>query len=197
MADISKREKRLIAVAAIIGLVFAFMQYLVFPYWDSLSETSERVNIQAKRVASYRQILRGHNSVKAALEAAQQQTAALETGLLISKSDALANGEIQGLVKELAASKGMNFRSSDTLAAKYVSPEYTKVSARFVISGTMDQLVSFLAAFEPAAKILFVEEMRITPLQMGNPKNKQVLATLLVSALKPTDQSHLPPTKKL
>jgi Tfp pilus assembly protein PilO len=120
----------------------------------------------------------------------------LETGLLTSKSDPLANAEIQGLVKALATSKGMSFQRSDSLPVKGVSPEYSKVSTRVEMTGAINQLVDFLASFETAPKILFVEEMRISPVQMGNPKNKQVHATLMVSALKQMDRSNLPPDKR-
>ena len=188
--NISKREKGVIVAGGAVTLVFLLMQYVVLPYWDSLAVTTEKIEIQSKRV------IRGQDSVKAALHAARQQTASLETGLLTSKSDPLANAEIQGLVKDLATSKGMSFQRSDSLPVKGVSPEYSKVSTRVEITGTINQLVDFLASFETAPKILFVEEMRISPVQMGNPKNKQVHATLMISALKQTDRSNLPPGRR-
>jgi Tfp pilus assembly protein PilO len=194
--NISKREKGVIVAGGAVTLVFLLMQYVVLPYWDSLAVTTEKIEIQSKRVSSYRRVLRGQDSVKAALQAARQQTASLETGLLTSKSDPLANAEIQGLVKDLATSKGMSFQRSDSLPVKGASPEYSKVSTRVEITGTINQLVDFLASFETAPKILFVEEMRISPVQMGNPKNKQVHATLMISALKQTDRSNLPPGRR-
>jgi hypothetical protein len=90
----------------------------------------------------------------------------------------------------------MSFQRSDSLPVKGVSPEYSKVSTRVEMTGAINQLVDFLASFETAPKILFVEEMRISPVQMGNPKNKQVHATLMVSALKQMDRSNLPPDKR-
>ena len=196
MINISGREKGLIAATGGAALIFVLMQYSVLPYWDSLAETSEKIDIQSKRISSYRRVLRGQDSVEAALRVAQQQTALMETGLLTNRSDALANAEIQGLVKDLAISKGMSFQRSDSLPVKSVSPEYSKVSTRVEITGAINQLVDLLAAFETAAKILFAEEMRISPVQMGNPKNKQVHATLMISALKHTDRSSLPEGKK-
>jgi Tfp pilus assembly protein PilO len=194
--NISKREKGLIVAGGAVTLIFVLTQYVVLPYWDSFADTAEKLEIQSKRVGSYRRVLRGQNSVRAALQAVQQQTASSETGLLTSKSDPLANAEIQGLVKGLATSKGMSFQRSDSLPVKGVSPEYSKVSTRVEITGAINQLVDFLAGFETAPKILFVEEMRISPVQMGNPKNKQVHATLMISALKQVDQGNVPPGKR-
>jgi len=194
--NISKREKSLVVAGGAAILIFLLTQFVLLPYWDSFADTNEKLEIQSKRVASYRRVLRGQDSVKAALQATRQRTVSLETGLLTSKSDPLANAEIQGLVKGLATSKGMSFQRSDSLPVKGVSPEYNKVSTRVEITGAINQLVDFLACFETAPKILFVEEMRISPVQMGNLKTKQVHATLMISALKQADRGNLPPGKR-
>jgi Tfp pilus assembly protein PilO len=196
MVRFSKRERQLVAAAGVTVLLFAAMEYSVLPYWDSLAESSEKIEIQSKRVTSYRRVLGGKDSVKAALATAQKEHANIEESLLGSKTDALANAEIQGLVKELATSKGMSPRRSDVLSVKIVSPEYTKVSTRIEITGTIDQFVALLAAFETAAKILFVEELKINPVQVGNPKNKQIMATLMVSALKLSDRNGSPTNRE-
>jgi Tfp pilus assembly protein PilO len=185
----SKREKWFLIVAGMTILAFVLVQYLILPYWDSLGTTSEKIEILSKRVTQYRRILKGQDSVKAAVESVHTQASSMESGLLSSRTDALANAEIQGIVKVLAVSKGMTFRRSDLLPVKPVSPEYSKVSTRIEVLGAINQLVDFLVSFDSSQKILFVEEMRISPLQLGNPKNKQILATLMVSGLKNADKS--------
>jgi Tfp pilus assembly protein PilO len=193
---ISPREKILIAVGGGAFLVFVLMRSYAFPYWDSLAEGAARTDIYAKRLTSYRRILQGQNSVKAALEAAKQRTDTLESGLLESKTDALANAEIQGLVKDFVLSKGMDFRRADLMPVKAVSREYSKVSTRIELKGNLDQLVDFLVGCGTAPKILFVEEMRIAPVQLGNLKSKQISATLQISALKRQEPSSVTQGKK-
>lgn len=193
---ISSREKLLIAAAGGAFLVFVLMRYYAFPYWDSLAEGTAKTDIYSKRLTSYRRILQGHDSVKAALEAAKQRTDTLEAGLLESKADALANAEIQGLVKDFVLSKGMDFRRADLMPVKAVSREYSKVSTRIELKGNLDQLVDFLVGCGTAPKILFVEEMRIAPVQIGNPKSKQISATLQISALKRLETSSVTQGKK-
>jgi hypothetical protein len=121
----------------------------------------------------------------------------MENGLLKSRADGLATAEIQGLVKDLAVSKGMTFRRTDLLPVKPVSPEYTKVSTRIEVLGAINQLVELLVSFESSPKILFVEEMRVSPLRLGNTKDKQVLATLLVSGLKNIERNSPDSGRKL
>jgi Tfp pilus assembly protein PilO len=194
---VSARERWLLTLAAASMVAFVLIQYLVLPYWDSLGTASEGIEAQSKRVTQYRRILKGQASVKAALEAVHRETFQMENGLLKSRADGLATAEIQGLVKDLAVSKGMTFRRTDLLPVKPVSPEYTKVSTRIEVLGAINQLVELLVSFESSPKILFVEEMRVSPLRLGNTKDKQVLATLLVSGLKNIERNSPDSGRKL
>src|SRR5206468_9835552 len=105
-------------------LVYLLMQQYILPYWDSVGTTSEKIEILSKRVTQYRRILKGQDSVKAALETVRRQASSTESGLLTSRADALANAEIQGIVKDLAVSKGMTFRRTDLLPVTPVSSVY-------------------------------------------------------------------------
>ena len=63
----SEREKWLVAAAVAAVLFFFLADAYLLPYWDSLGERAEKIEIDSKRVASYRRILHGQDSVKAAL----------------------------------------------------------------------------------------------------------------------------------
>jgi Tfp pilus assembly protein PilO len=184
---VSTRERMLIAAAGLTAVLFIGTKWLVFPFLDSVSDLPATVNSQTKRMVNYRRVLLGTDSVRAALEAAQKQTAVMESGLLSGRTSALANAELQGLVKEMALGKGLTLRRSDSAPSKAVSLEYEKVSIRVEFQGNIDQLVGLLAAMETSPRILFLEEIRVTPISYGNPKNKQVNSTLTISAIKYLD----------
>jgi Tfp pilus assembly protein PilO len=181
---LSKREKGLVAGAVAAVLFFFLADAYLLPYWDSLGETAEKIEIDSKRVASYRRILHGQDSVKAAFEAVKQQTASIEKGLLENRSDSLATAEMQGLIKELVLSKGLTLGRSDLQPVKSLSTDYSRVSTRVDLAGSIDQLVNLLASIETGEKILSVDEVRLVPAAPGNPKNKNVLISLVISALK-------------
>ncbi len=184
---ISNREKWLVLAAVAAVVTFYLADSYLLPYWDSLGQTSEKIQIDAKRVASYRRLLHGQDSVKAALEAAKQQAVSIERGLLENESDALATAEMQGLVKGMVLSKGLTFRRSDLQPVKSISPDYSRVPTRVELTGSVDQLVSLLVDIETTGNILAVEEMRLSPAAPGNPKDKSLLVSLVVSALKRTE----------
>jgi Tfp pilus assembly protein PilO len=181
---LSQREKWLVLAAAAAVIVFFLADSYLLPYWDSLGESREKIQVDTRRVASYRSVLHGQDSVKAALEAVKQRTHFIEEGLLKSETDALATAEMQGIMKQMVLAKGLTLRRTDLQPVKIVSSDYSRVSTRVELAGAADQFVSLLAAMETAENILAVEEIRISPAQAGGTKDKNLVATLVVSALK-------------
>ena len=181
---ISQREKWLLLAAAAAVVVFFLADSYLLPYWDSLAKSREKIQVDARRVASYRRVLHGQDSVKSALEAVKQKTHSTEEGLLKSDTDALATAEMQGIVKQMVLAKGLTLRRTDLQPVKSISSDYSRVSTRVELAGAADQLVSLLAAMETAENTLAVEEIRITPAEAGGTKNKNLVINMVVSALK-------------
>jgi hypothetical protein len=142
-----------------------------------------KIQADARRVASYRRVLHGQDSVKAALEAVKQRTRSIEEGLP-KVSQTLATAEMQGIVKQMVLAKGLTLRRTDLQPVKSISSNYSRVSTRVELAGASDQLVSLLAAMETSENILAVEEIRISPAESGGTKNKNLVVNLVVSALK-------------
>ena len=180
----SSREKWLVLAAVAAVVVFFLADSYLLPYWDSLEASRDKIEIDARRVASYRRVLHGQDSVKAALEAVKQRTHAIEAGLLKSEPDALATAEMQGIVKQMVLAKGLTLRRTDLQPVKSISSDYSRVSTHVEIAGPADQFVSLLAAMETSENILAVEEIRITPAETAGTKNKNLIVNLVVSALK-------------
>jgi Tfp pilus assembly protein PilO len=181
---LSQREKWLVLAAVSAVIIFFLADSYLLPYWDSLGESREKIQVDARRVASYRRVLHGQDSVKAALEAVKQKTHSIEEGLLKSETDALATAEMQGIVKQMVLAKGLTLRRTDLQPVKIISSDYSRVSTRVELAGAADQLVSLLAAMETAENILAVEEIRITPAEAGGTKNKNLVINMVVSAIK-------------
>jgi hypothetical protein len=152
--------------------------------------------MQTKRLANYRQILLGKDTVKAALSEAQLQVSGAENGLLNNSSDSLAAAEFQGLVKQLSIAQSLAILRTEALPVKPISGEYGKLSVRLEVSGPIDRFVGLMASFDATEKTMFVEDMRISPTHINVAKKKDLRATLTVSALKRLDRSVTPVVKK-
>ncbi len=195
--SLSKRDRKLIVSAAAAVILYLLLNHWLLPLYDSLAEAREKIALQEKRITNYRRILGGKNSVKDAMAASQQLLGHLETGLLTGQSDALASAEIQGLVKNLVISKGMTFRRSDALPVSSLSPEYSRVPARVEITGSIEQFLDLMTAFANGPRHLLVEEMKITPASIGNPRVKSILLNLTVSGIRKAEPVHSVSGKKV
>lgn len=196
MRQISVREKLLLGGGATVAVFYFACTLLIFPYWDRLSESRERLDMQTKRLANYRKILLGKNTVKAALSEAERQVSDAEKGLLSNSSDSLAAAEFQGLVKQLSTAQSLTILRTEALPVKPISREYGKLSVRLEVSGPIDRFVGLMASFDASEKTMFVEDMRVSPTHINVPKKKDLRATLTVSALKRLDRSVTPAVKK-
>lgn len=186
MTRLSPRERKLLTWVGVALALYLLLEFAVLPWWDTLGETRAAAEIQARRVRNYRRILQQRESTRSELARLRQRTRSLEQGLLESAGDALAGAEIQGLVRDIAAARGLTIQSSDLEAAEPVSPRYSKVSTRISFSGGIHQWADFVHSMGAGPRILFLEDLRIVPVRAGDPKNKDIRVTLSVSALKRT-----------
>ncbi len=184
MTRLSRREKSLLVWGGLAVVLYLLVDLLLLPFWDSLADTRANAEFQARRVSNYRRMLQGQDRTRSELDRLRRRTQALEQGLLDSPGDALAGAEIQGLVRDIAAAQGLTIRNSDLLPVEEISPRYSKVSTRISLSGGIHQWVDFVDAMGTGPKILFVEDLRISPVRPNDPKNKDIRVTLAVSALK-------------
>ena len=184
MTRLSPRERKLLGWGGAALALYLLLDLALLPWWDTLGESRAAAEIQARRVRNYQRILQQRESTRSELARLRQRTESLEQGLLESAGDALAGAEIQGLVRDIAAARGLTIQSSDLEAAERISPRYGKVSTRISLSGGIHQWADFVHAMGAGPKILFVEDLRIVPVRAGDPRNKDIRVTLSVSALK-------------
>lgn len=184
MTRLSRRERTLLVWVGLAVALYLLLEFLLLPFWDSLAETRANAEFQARRVRNYQRMLQQKDGVQSELDRLRRRTESLEQGLLDSPGDALAGAEIQGLVRDVAAAQGLTVQNSDLEPVEPLGPRYGKVSTRISLSGGIHQVVDFIAAMGSGPKILFVEDLRIAPVRVNHPKDKDIRVTLSVSGLK-------------
>lgn len=184
MTRLSRREKMLLIWGGLAVALYLLLSLLLLPFWDSLDDTRANADFQARRVRNYQRMLQQKDRVQFERDHLRRRTELLEQGLLDTPGDALAGAEIQGLVRDIASAQGLTVRNSDLLPVEEISPRYSKVSTRISLSGGIHQWADFVDAMGRGPKILFVEDLQISPVRANDPKNKDIRVTLSVSALK-------------
>ena len=184
MTRLSPRERKLLVWVGAALALYLLLDFAILPSWDTLGETRAAAEIQARRVRNYRRILQQQDRTRSELARLRQRTRSLEQGLLDSAGDALAGAEIQGLVRDIAAAHGLTIQNSDLAPVEPISPRYSKVATRVGLQGGIHQFVDFMEAMGSGPRILFVEDLRIAPVRVNRPKDKDIRVTLSVSSLK-------------
>ena len=184
MTRLSPRERKLLGWAAAALALYLLLDLAVLPYWDALGETRAAAEIQARRVGNYRRLLQQQDRTRSELARLRRRTQSLEQALLDSAGDALAGAEIQGLVKDIAGAHGLTIQNSDLAPVEKISPLYSQVATRVGLQGGIHQFVDFMAAMGSGSKILFVEDLRIAPIRVNRPEEKDIRVTLAIAAMK-------------
>ena len=184
MTRLSPRERKLLGWAGAALALYLLLDLAVLPWWDALGETRAAAEIQARRVGNYRRLLQQQDRTQSELETLRRRTQSLEQALLDSAGDALAGAEIQGLVKDIAGAHGLTIQNSDLAPVEKISPLYSQVATRVGLQGGIHQFVDFMAAMGSGSKILFVEDLRIAPIRVNRPEEKDIRVTLAIAAMK-------------
>ena len=75
-------------------------------------------------------------------------------------SDAIASATLQSRIEELATSAGATIGSTESLPAE-VRSAYRRIGLRYVLSGSYETLVKFLAKLESATPPLVIDNLHI------------------------------------
>jgi hypothetical protein len=178
--QIQKREKWALITCVGAVLLFSLMKFVFFPTWDSLQETRENIPMQEKKLGKYKEVVA---SVPLRTSEASKVEALLHTaerGLLESKTASLASAELQDLLKQIAMTQSIDFRSSDFLPVKAISADYAEVPIGLQFQCKVDQLANLMRELSIHTKYLRVVRLTI---QGASGKEKNIVVGLQVAGM--------------
>jgi len=167
-AKLSRRDRIALTAAAVAVALFMLLNFAVFPLLAHLGSSLEVVQQNEVELRRDQRLLAEAQLAKTRLSAAGERLKGLEAGLLDSPVPSLANAEWQGLVSQLADSKGIQLGSSESLRIQELGAGYSLVTGRVQFRCRLDQLVDFLVALATAPKLLSVTGLTVSALQ-GDP----------------------------
>jgi len=159
-----KRRRYLLMAGAILLLVgFA---YWSFPFLEGVQGGGTDIAAQNKRVAKYRQAIKGRGELEARIVSLNKSLTRAEAGLLTGKTAALAAVDIQNILNEIALGSGVEIKSVQILKSpKQDSDLYVTIPVQFTVNVTIRQLKDILYKIETSPKFfLTVEKIGISVL---------------------------------
>ena len=164
------KRRRYLLIAGAVLLLFG-LAFRLFPVFEGIQGIGTDIAAQQKRVAKYRQTVKGRGELEARLVSVNKSLERVEAGLLTGKTVALAAVDIQNILNEIAIGSGVEIKSVQVLKSqKQDSDQYISVPVQFMVSATTRQLKDILYKIEASPKFfLTVERIGISVTGAGSP----------------------------
>lgn len=178
MAQLQRRERRLLIVAGVVVVLVMGYWYVVEP----LMERHQRVEVLLESREA--QLWRQERLVARRERYAQDERALREeierrrARLLAGDKPPLAASELQNLVKTTAQETGVEVRSERVLPTTERGG-YAEVPVEVTLSGPIRSIVSFLHRLEAAPVLVTMQDVKLRVVSVGAPR--ELLATLALA----------------
>jgi len=176
---ITDKRRRTLLIAGGVLLLFG-LAFRFFPLIEGIQGGGTEIAAQQKRVAKYRQAVKGRGELEARLVSVSKSLERAEAGLLTGKTAALAAVDIQNILNEIALGSGVEIKSVQVMKSqKQDSDLYISVPVQFTVSATIRQLKEILYKIEASPKFfLTVERIGISVAGAGSPGQIRVDITV-------------------
>ncbi len=146
---LSKRERSLALVTALILLVFVGKLLIVTPFFERRDWVKQQLESQPQLLAKNRRYLAKKETMLAALEAARAEIKAQEPKLLTGDTPATREG-------------------TQVITTRVLNPEaagsFSKIAIQLEIGGQIQQVASLIKGLETSPKLLVIDEVNVRSL---------------------------------
>ena len=173
-----KRGRYLLMVGAVL-LLFG-LAFWLFPFFEGIQGGETDIAAQIKRVAKYRQTVKGRGELEARLASLNKSLERAEAGFLTGKTAALAAVDIQNILNGIALGSGVAIMSTQVLSSQKLDSDlYVSVPVQLTVMATIRQLKEILYKIEASPKFfLTVERIGISVFGAGSPGQMRVDITV-------------------
>jgi len=178
MANLSRRERTVIAAGVLVGILLGGWSFVVEPILESNRRAGDLVPAREQMLEKRRDLIARRGVIEAELRSLTERLNAVSARFLTSATPAVAASELQKLVKEMAAQANTEVRSERILPPAERG-ELLEIPVEIAVSGEVRQLVDLLARLDGAPKLLTVQDFRLRVVNVSQPK--ELLATLTLS----------------
>ena len=178
IANLSRRERLVVALAVIAAVVLGGWLYVVEPILEHNRSSADLVPAREQVLQQRRDLIGRQAAINAELGTTMKRFDKLSEGFLTASTPAVAASELQKIVKDMAAQARTEVRSERILPPADRG-ELLEIPVEIAVSCEIRQLVDLLARLESAPKLLPVQELKIRVVNMTQPKD--LLVTLTVS----------------
>ncbi|MES9971170.1 MAG: type II secretion system protein GspM [Candidatus Thiodiazotropha sp.] len=178
-ASLTPMQSRILATAILLLLLFAVLFSAIYPVWTMNAEYNAQIEDAQFQIQRYQRIAMQDDRY-------QQEFSQLKRGqqsdlrYLQSKTDSLANAELQRRIKKVAAAGRGEIISTQTVQIAQ-EEMLKKVAIRVRMKSTLENLKTMLHQLETQKPYLFVENINLRSRHLPRrrlPKTKDIVKAI-------------------
>jgi type II secretory pathway component PulM len=178
IANLSRRERTIVAGALAIAVILGVWLLIVEPIRERNAITAELVPVREEVLGRRRDLVARKGAITAELQATDQRIEKLSARFLTAAAPAVAASELQNIAKEMASAAKTETRS-ERILPPVERGELLEIPIEIAVSGEIRQLVDLLNRLESSPKLLRVQDLKIRVMNITQPKD--LLATMTIS----------------
>ena len=175
---LSRRERALVAVALLAAIGIAGYLYVVEPIRQRNAQEAELIPVREARLERRRALIAQRSTLTSELADADKRVAAESLRLLQGPTPPLAASELQKLIKDLAATVGVEVRSERVLPT-VDRGGLVEVPIEITVAGGVREAVNLLGRLDQTPKLLTVQDFKMRVVSLGQPRD--LLTTITVA----------------
>jgi len=160
---LSTRERGLVALTALILLVFVAKYAVVTPFLQRREWVKQQLESQPQRLTKNLHYVAQKDAMLAALEAARAENKAQEPKLLTGDTPSVNASDLQETVQALASREG-----TQVITTRVLNPEtagsFSKIGIQMEIGGQIQQIANLIKGIETSPKLLVIDEINVRSL---------------------------------
>ncbi|MGE5219618.1 MAG: type II secretion system protein GspM [Chloroflexota bacterium] len=160
---LSKRERGLVLLTALILLVFVARYAVITPLVERRAWIKGQLESQPRLLAKNLRYVAQKEAILAELEASKAQIKGLEPKLLTGDTPPVNASDLQDTVQAMAAREG-----TQVITTRVLNPEpagsFSKIGLQLEIGGQIQQIANLIRGIETSPKLLVIDEINIRSL---------------------------------
>ena len=161
MKKLSKRDKRILWIGGIFSAVTLFVLYVALPVYESMGEVEGTLSQKKTILDRSVKAIDNQGTYLQQVGELERELNRLRDQLLDAEETAIAQNQLETLIRGLADQTGVTIARSTPLQEKKVGERYSAVSVQINVQSGMEDLTSFLQSVSTHPKFLAVKDFQI------------------------------------
>lgn len=166
MKKLSNKDKRVLLGGGAFVVVVLAVFYGILPFLESTASIREELAGKEKMLGQSVKLLRNEERFREQSKTLDRELERLSAQLLEARSTALAQNQLETIVRELAEQNGVSISRSTPMQERQAGERYSKVTIEINVQSGMAELASFLHALSTHPKYLEVENFFVNSFQV-------------------------------